>query len=196
MTSEANDLIARLIAWLTKRGQPNSGIRFRASDPFRDNAAVVEIWGPDAEFIAKHFHGAGATELASAIASLRGHVEILQDKLDPDHTCACGFEAPEHVCLAHSPHLAAMTASAKAAEAQVVGLTRDRDEANRMVSRYYEAYLEKLREALKPFSEMAADYDSSEGDDNELAWLEHPKIGWLRRARAALSNTSEEGKDE
>jgi hypothetical protein len=33
---------------------------------------------------------------------------------------------------------------------------------------------------------MASDYDPDEGDDADLAWLEHPKIGWLRAARRAL----------
>lgn len=50
---------------------------------------------------------------------------------------------------------------------------------------------EKLREALTPFAEMASDYDPEEGDDADLAWFEHPKVGDLRRARAALESKDE-----
>ena len=45
---------------------------------------------------------------------------------------------------------------------------------------------DEARKALRPFADMAGDYDPDDGDGNELAWLEHPKIGDLRRARQAL----------
>ena len=54
--------------------------------------------------------------------------------------------------------------------------------------------IEEMTAALKPFAEMADDYDPPEGDDRELAWLEYNEMGWLRRARAALSNSGEQVK--
>ena len=52
--------------------------------------------------------------------------------------------------------------------------------------------IEQLEAALRPFAELADQYDPDDGDGDERTWfwLAQPKIGWLRNARAAL-----EGKD-
>ena len=63
-----------LLAWLDKRGQPDSGIRYEAGSHsntrgVRHSIARVELHGSDADFIAKHFHGEGARALAAALRS-------------------------------------------------------------------------------------------------------------------------------
>jgi hypothetical protein len=67
--------VEKLIAWLKRRGDPDSGIRYEAGSHsntrgIRHSLARVELHGSDADFIAKHFHGAGARQLADALASL------------------------------------------------------------------------------------------------------------------------------
>lgn len=52
------------------------------------------------------------------LAELERHVEELRQKTAPE-SCACSYDAPDEVCLGHSPALAAMTACAEAAEAQL-----------------------------------------------------------------------------
>jgi hypothetical protein len=64
------DELALLEAWLLKRSQPDSGIQYESRDAFTEDACTI-LQGPDATFVAKHFHGAGAAALAAAIASLR-----------------------------------------------------------------------------------------------------------------------------
>ena len=52
--------------------------------------------------------------------------------------------------------------------------------------------VEEMRKALRPFADAAAKYDPPEDDDNWLCWDANNwlQIGWLRRARAALSPPS------
>ena len=74
MTDEGNitDAVDTLIAWLRKRGEPDSGINYVGrSHPFeaRPQPASATLYGFDADFIAKHFHGQGARDLADALAS-------------------------------------------------------------------------------------------------------------------------------
>lgn len=51
--------------------------------------------------------------------------------------------------------------------------------------------VERLREALRPFAEVAASYDPPEGDDAHAAWAHDFTIGSLRRARQALEAPDE-----
>lgn len=66
--SEQCDKIGLLIDWLRKRAMPDSGIHYK-SDHF-DTGAYVELHGQDAKFVASHFHGAGATQLADALEKI------------------------------------------------------------------------------------------------------------------------------
>ena len=67
--------LADLVAWLKKRGEPDSGINYQGpyyahdedGSPTIPRQARVELHGSDADFIAKHFHGAGARDLAAAL---------------------------------------------------------------------------------------------------------------------------------
>jgi len=67
MTTESE--IELLIAWLRKRGEPDSGIDYRQGNSWEDS--VVRLHGTDADFIAKHFHGQGARDLAAALSASR-----------------------------------------------------------------------------------------------------------------------------
>lgn len=67
-----NDLIEKLSSWLAKRGEPDSGIRYETgshsnTNGIRHRLSSVTLHGSDADFVAKHFHGQGARDLASAI---------------------------------------------------------------------------------------------------------------------------------
>lgn len=72
------DPVGTLIAWLRKRGEPDSGIRYRGRHTLHDEDgsptihvdAKVELHGTDADFVAKHFHGKGARELADALSPI------------------------------------------------------------------------------------------------------------------------------
>lgn len=68
-------LIERLVEWLRKHGEPNSGISYESNSRFTGHARV-EVHGSDATFIADHFHGEGARDLASVLTELqhRRHV--------------------------------------------------------------------------------------------------------------------------
>ena len=67
---------------------------------------------------------AAITEAEETIARLTKHVELLQEKVDPDKSCACAYDAPDDVCLPHSPIVAR--------------LTRERDEAQNFRQLYRE----------------------------------------------------------
>lgn len=60
-------------------------------------------------------------------------------------------------------------------------------EASDMI-RAQAAEIERLREAMTPFAELAGSYDPDDGDGEQRLWDTNlPKIGDLRRARAALA---------
>lgn len=101
-------------------------------------------------------------EAASALIRIAEGREALEVERD----------AGRAVYLTLQQSMAVLVKKLEAAESLAAQALRERDEA---------------REALKWFAEMASDYDPDEGDDADLAWLEHPKIGWLRAARRALS---------
>lgn len=65
--------------------------------------------------------------LLAEVNRLRRHVDALQEKVSAE-SCACGYDSPDAVCLAHSPQLSA-------ALADVERLTRERDEARAEVDR-------------------------------------------------------------
>lgn len=54
---------------------------------------------------------------------------------------------------------------------------------------HLEAENARLREALKPFANLADVYDPPDGDDKAAVWYKVPTIGQLRKARAALGDT-------
>lgn len=60
-----------LIDWLDSRGHPDSGIVWEGHgydfESGRLRHSRVELRGSDADFIAKHFHGQGARDLADAL---------------------------------------------------------------------------------------------------------------------------------
>lgn len=69
MTAPSNPAeVGALIAWLRKRGEPDSGMDYRSSNSWQD--AVVRLHGTAADFVAKHFHGQGARDLADALETL------------------------------------------------------------------------------------------------------------------------------
>ena len=43
--------------------------------------------------------------LCDEIARLNKHIEELQAKIDPESDCACSYDEPGIVCMAHSPEL-------------------------------------------------------------------------------------------
>lgn len=59
----------------------------------------------------------------------RLHVEMLQEKIDADESCACSYDTVHDVCLSHSPKLAKAEADLAKAEALAVRMERERDEA-------------------------------------------------------------------
>lgn len=63
------------------------------------------------------------------------HIELLQNKVDMEKSCACAYDTPDDVCLPHSPLLAA-------AQAKIEDLTRERNEARREVERLREKLIE------------------------------------------------------
>jgi len=63
------DAVESLIAWLRRRGEPDSGMSYEARNSFSGRARAV-VHGSDATFIADHFHGSGARELADALEAL------------------------------------------------------------------------------------------------------------------------------
>ena len=67
------------------------------------------------------------------------HIEELRSKIDAERSCACSFDAPGDVCLAHSPTLAE-------ARAEVKQLIRERDEARAWAAKLL-ATLEMVRDA-------------------------------------------------
>lgn len=74
MTKDPHELVAELAAWLRKRGLPDSGIRYYGQsfnpETGHTQSSRVELHAEDADFIAKHMHGNGATTLADAITNL------------------------------------------------------------------------------------------------------------------------------
>jgi hypothetical protein len=76
----SDEQVEALIAWLRKRGEPDSGIRYEGPHTRWDEdgsptiriEARVELFGSDADFIAKHFHGQGALDLADTLSRLSG----------------------------------------------------------------------------------------------------------------------------
>lgn len=75
--TETHETLMTLLAWLRKRGEPDSGINY--SGPWSDEVlgrqqSQVRLFDHDADFIAKHFHGQGARDLADALeAALSRH---------------------------------------------------------------------------------------------------------------------------
>ncbi len=67
--TEYGDLVRRLVTWLKKRAEPDSGIDYEG-DEVGGRGARVTLFGSDADFIVKHFHSSGASTLASAIEAL------------------------------------------------------------------------------------------------------------------------------
>lgn len=57
-----------LIAWLRKRAEPDSGIRYQSNG--HGGIPHVELTGSDATFVKDNFHGKGARDLADALDSL------------------------------------------------------------------------------------------------------------------------------
>jgi triphosphoribosyl-dephospho-CoA synthetase len=75
--------LRELATWLEKRAQPDSGIRYEAgshsnTNGVRHRLARVELYGRDADFIAKHFHGKGAADLAAATIELLDRIDRLE----------------------------------------------------------------------------------------------------------------------
>ncbi len=66
--ADADAAVRDLITWLHKRGEPDSGIRYASNDSFTGRARV-ELHGTDASFVADHFHGEGARQLAAVLAA-------------------------------------------------------------------------------------------------------------------------------
>ena len=54
-----------------------------------------------------------------------------------------------------------------------------------------EATVGRLRAALEPFAKAAAEYDPEENDWREPAWNSHFMVEDLRRARAALQESTD-----
>jgi len=79
---------------------------------------------------------------------------------------------------------------------RLAGLVRDNGTPrfNAVCERYEtaEAEVKRLRDALKPFADIASSYDPPEDDDDQKCWHAEstPTIGDLRRARA-LSSTGD-----
>jgi len=101
MTEEGNDLVARLEKWLRQRGEPDSGISYEANSSGRYTGyARVVLYGSDATFVADHFHGQGARELAAEITRLRTALaEERRDAMEPGTvvTRTVGYPFPGEV---------------------------------------------------------------------------------------------------
>ncbi len=69
-------------------------------------------------------------EANARIAELERHVEELQDKINPEHGCACSYDRPGDVCAVHSPALAK-------AEARIAELERDLAAATRLAEEHW-----------------------------------------------------------
>jgi hypothetical protein len=84
-TARLRELAGKLVAWLQKRGQPDSGMRYEGQSydlaTGRTIASRVELHGTDADFIAKHFHGQGARELSTAILSLLDELDASKARI-------------------------------------------------------------------------------------------------------------------
>lgn len=78
-TQTVEGLTEELIAWLMKRAAPDSGIDYAhtwySEATSRQHPSRVTIFGDDAEFIAKHFHGKGAAVLASTLTDHNSRAE-------------------------------------------------------------------------------------------------------------------------
>ena len=74
-----------LAKWLRLRGDPDSSIDYAARSSgeggVRGAIARVAVYGHDATFIAEHFHGQGARELAAAILSLIEEYKRMREAL-------------------------------------------------------------------------------------------------------------------
>lgn len=74
---DAKALVKNLVAWLRKRGEPDSGIHYsgRYSGRWYDEVmgawpAEVRLFGTDADFVRDNFHDKGARDLAEALSAL------------------------------------------------------------------------------------------------------------------------------
>lgn len=61
--------------------------------------------------------------------ALREHVELLQQKIDPETSCACAYDAPDDVCAVHSPHVARLREERDAHKADAQRLLASQAEA-------------------------------------------------------------------
>ena len=71
--------------------------------------------------------------ILDALDEARRHVEVLQEKISAETSCACGYDTPDDVCAVHSPAL-------KAARAENA----------------------RLREALEVIAEIADEFGESD----------------------------------
>ena len=53
------------------------------------------------------------------------HIEELREKIDAERSCACSFDAPGDVCVAHSPALARALAENARLRAQIAEYFRE-----------------------------------------------------------------------
>lgn len=70
--------------------------------------------------------------LLAEVERLSRHVDALQEKVVAE-SCACGYDSPDAVCLAHSPQL-------MAAGVEIEKLTRERDEARYFLKIFVHAH--------------------------------------------------------
>ena len=148
----------------------------------------MTITTEEAEALANHLEGAkGLFEgIATALRTLAAERDIANEQIyglaEEREKWKERAEAAERRLF--DAFRAQGKAEGKLAASEMAGVVRGWKERAESA----EAEAERLREALKPFADIAEAYDPPEGDDDDTAWDRRhtPTIGMLRRARVAL----------
>lgn len=222
-----NDLVARLLDWAKWLDRDVGGTDFHeAAFAISSLTDQVEARTVDAytykQAMKAYFSRAIAAEMAGSrlteqVEGLRNHVKILQEKIDPDEHCACGYDAGTDVCLHHSPIVHRLTAENEKLTMERDALlqgVRDADAIKEAIVTRLRAENETLREALEPSEEtkyayigkftiaveriVNEDEEPIDGadvpdpyDHIQVPWTTIKQIMAAIRARATLSNTSQ-----